>query len=299
MKKFLLLICICPYLLFSCEDKVTYEIPEAIKGESVVATPGPGTVMLSWSSFSNVDNLYYVACTYTNPETGEEYKKLASKYSDTLIIDNLLNRYGPIDFTLQPFNRGFVGGEKFTISAQAEPAPKTISLNGESEVIPLTPEQVYVQDPEPSEGPKENLVNGNKNDFYHSRWSGNPIGMPSNIVIDLKKEVQGASFSYTTRNNGGAGNHPRHIKVFGSNEFDGTTFNPENFNAELLLEVSTGLPNGAKLDKTIPGFLAKQPFKYLWIQIVATHGNTKFYALAELTVSENFVTVNDPETANL
>lgn len=280
--------------LTSCSEDVTFAKPESLMTDSIAATPGTGKVTLSWNDLTNTENIYYVQCTYSITDNGEtkNYKKLASKYSKSIEISNLLNRYGAIDFTLQTFNRNNVAGESYTITSQANPAEKTVYLNGKSKKVALTAASLHTDAQEPSEGPIAGLLDGNVGTFFHSTWSAGVTAMPHYIVVDLGKEMYGVNFKYVTRNSAGAGNHPKDMNIYVSKTFDGSY----DVTKAMLLDELTGLPNGAALTKQSQNYLSGESFRYLWLQVKNTHGGTNFFAMADLDVNELFTSVYDPET---
>ena len=110
MKKILMTICLIGGLamLWSCsDDKDSYPVPSDI--ENLKATPAPGQITLSWTNPAD-ENLYYVQIEYTIGATGKSYRKQVSQYANELVIDNLLQKYGEINFTVQAFNRGNTAG---------------------------------------------------------------------------------------------------------------------------------------------------------------------------------------------
>ena len=125
MKKILMTICLIGGLamLWSCsDDKDSYPVPSDI--ENLKATPAPGQITLSWTNPAD-ENLYYVQIEYTIGATGKSYRKQVSQYANELVIDNLLQKYGEINFTVQAFNRGNTAGPSHQITAQAEKANPT------------------------------------------------------------------------------------------------------------------------------------------------------------------------------
>ena len=107
MKKILITICLIGGLamLWSCsDDKDSYPVPSDI--ENLKATPAPGQITLSWTNPAD-ENLYYVQIEYTIGATGKSYRKQVSQYASELVIDNLLQKYGEINFTVQAFNRRY------------------------------------------------------------------------------------------------------------------------------------------------------------------------------------------------
>ena len=82
---------------------------------------------------------------------------------------------------------------------------------------------IWCNEPELSEGPIENLVDGQLTNasFFHSRWNGN--AQPKHwLQIDLEEPMQNFSFAYHTRIFDGGSDFPVAIEVQGSN--DGKNF---------------------------------------------------------------------------
>ncbi|MCS2766164.1 hypothetical protein NXV33_15260 [Bacteroides thetaiotaomicron] len=89
-----------------------------------------------------------------------------------MVIDNLLQKYGEIDFTVQAFNRGNTAGPSHQITAQAEKANPTF---GTPVKIDLDYKKIWTNAPFPTR-PIKDLVDGNIATFFHSWWrltSGN------------------------------------------------------------------------------------------------------------------------------
>ena len=167
MKKILMTICLIGGLamLWSCsDDKDSYPVPSDI--ENLKATPAPGQITLSWTNPAD-ENLYYVQIEYTIGATGKSYRKQVSQYANELVIDNLLQKYGEIDFTVQAFNRGNTAGTIHQITAQAEKASPTF---GTPVKIDLDYKKIWTNAPFPTR-PIKDLVDGNIATFFHSWWS--------------------------------------------------------------------------------------------------------------------------------
>ena len=119
-------------MLFSCnDDSSSYPTPSDI--DNLKATPGPGQITLSWTTPAD-ENLYYVQVEYSIEATGKSYRKQVSQYASELVIDNLLQKYGEIDFTVQVFNRGNTAGPSHQITAQAEKASPTFGTGWQEDM---------------------------------------------------------------------------------------------------------------------------------------------------------------------
>ena len=130
MKKILLGLCAILGLInmTGCSSDEKYPMPTTIDQNSLSAEAKAGAIKLKWTVPAD-SNYYYVKVTYTLPEDGKKCLRLASVKSDTMLVDNLLHRYGDIDFTLQPCNRAGEGSQSCSITARALPAPKQIKTD--------------------------------------------------------------------------------------------------------------------------------------------------------------------------
>ena len=157
MKKILLGLCVILGLInmIGCSSDEKYPMPTSIDQNSLSAEAKAGAIKLKWTVPAD-SNYYYVKVTYTLPEDGKKCMRLASVNSDTMLVDNLLHRYGDINFTLQPCNRAGEASQSCSIMAQALPALKQIKTDRNP--ITLSAKQLYTDDQESSEGPIANLV---------------------------------------------------------------------------------------------------------------------------------------------
>lgn len=276
-------------LLISCNnDDETGIKPSGIS--NIKTFPLPGKIGITWTRQDPV-NFQYIKVAYFDHLTKKDVVVLSSQYTDTLIIEKTRAKYGDYEFTLQPFSSTKTGGEVSTVIGKSGAAPKRITIVSDTKIA-LTEGQLYTDAQEPSEGPIKDLIDGDTNTFFHAAWSVNFGPLPHYIVIDLGKKVQGFKFSYTTRNNGGAGNHPKRMTVYGTTEFDGKTYDVSN--ALKIAELS-GLPKGAALPFNSESYILDKEIQYLWLQVDQTHGNTRYFALSEVSVNELNLKIIDPE----
>ena len=111
------------------------------------------------------------------------------------MIDNLLQKYGEIDFTVQVFNRGNTAGPSHQITAQAEKASPTF---GTPVKLTLDGKKIWTNAPFPTR-PVTALVDGDITNFFHSQWQ-TTVAMPHYLVIDLGEEVSAIKFRSTNTN---------------------------------------------------------------------------------------------------
>ena len=94
---------------------------------------------------------------------------------------------------------------------------------------------LWTNNPETSEGPIKDLIDGNSNTFFHTNWHGGGE-TPHWIAVDLGNgnSLSEFSFSYKTRDFNGGDDFPDAIQVLGSNEKTGT-YTP-------VYTINSGLP---------------------------------------------------------
>jgi chitobiase len=282
-------------LVSSCKKEDLGAKPTDLDQASITAEPGPGSILLKWSIPQGAD-YRYVRVSYTNPATNKPAMRLASIHSDTLRVDGLLARYGTIEFKICPIGEKGAEGTTHTISAQAKPLPKITKITdaaAEKLVLAAGADDLFVSDPESSEGPKAHLIDNNNGTFYHESWSGTKRPMPHYIVMKLPRTVKAFHFFMKARNNGNRSN-PVEMGIYTSDSFDGN-FDLEA-NKAALVKSLTGLPDAQAADYTSPVMLADKAYTYVWFQIKKVYNNQAYAALAELHVFAHKTEVYDPET---
>lgn len=300
MKRTLMTICLIGGLamLWSCnDDKVSYPVPSDI--ENLKATPAPGQITLSWTNPAD-ENLYYVQIEYTIEALGKSYTKQVSQYSSEFVLDNIFNKYGEINFTVQAFNRGNMAGPVHQISAQAEKAAPTF---GTPEKLTLSADGIWTNAPFPTRK-VDFLIDGNTdaNHFFHSQWS-TVVKLPHYLVFDLGEEVDCFQFRLTnnTRTNA-TDSYPHTINIYASDSYDPEEwFDGKEFIDGDLIDVTkeggphmetkvTDLPDGQGDVYTSENIPLSEPFRYLWFEVTEVSGpdgtNTdkQYFSLAEFEI---------------
>ena len=275
-------------LLISCDsDDITPVNPSTINNIQTEALPG--AIKISWTREEPV-TYEYIKVAYFDFLKEKDMVRLASSFSDTILIPNTRAKYGDYKFTLQPVSITNNAGQLVEVSGKSGPAPTTVSVV-DAKPVSLDANKLYTDAQEATEGPIANLIDGNNNTYFHSSWSVNYGPMPHYIVVDLGKTVNGLSFSYVTRNHGGTGNHPNRMSIYVSNSFD-DDYNTEN---AVLVDELSNLPNGASQSFDSENYVLDGNYQYVWFEVNQTHGNTTYFALAELAVSELILEIIDPE----
>ena len=270
----------------SNDDKT---VPSSVFDQSsVTSVAKPGEVVFHWTKPTDPD-YYYVKVKYDDPQKGVVVKN-ASAYADSIVIDGLYAKYGALNYQFSFVSHD--GGETapFTVSAQAGAVTPTVKDAGLGDAITLTGDDLWTDNQENSEGPIKNLVDGNTSTYFHMSWS-DPSPFPHYIVVDLKKEVYGVTFSYICRNQANKDN-PKQITAFGSEEFSQST---SDLAKAFQLEVMSGLPSDQAASYESPHIINSKPFRYLWLRIDSSTSGSNWIALAELSVTEVKTSVYDPE----
>ena len=279
-----------------CDDKLeTYETsvganaPTAIASSSVDSEAIPGQIKLVWDA--PAENAYeYLQVKYRDPWTQEEICEIASKYTTELTIDNTLARFGDYSIYFQTFNVKKQGSEVTEIKAKSGAAPITVQEKSRKEFA-LSASQLSTNAQEPSAGPISNLVDGNVNNFFHTRWSSPQIDLPHYIQIDFKEAHENFSVYYRTRGDDTwtTAARPSSVELQISN--DGESW-------ETLTTLS-GLPTGHGDEYTSEFVMPGKSFTYFRFNVIATSSNTKYFNMAEFKFYDVEVEVYDPETAPL
>lgn len=275
--------------LASCDSKITdFEYqgflgqPKTIEASAVTSEALPGAIRLNWTVPS--DTAYsYMKISYVNPATNETVSKVVSKYTNTLLIENTLKKYGDYTFTFQAFNEKNEAGSPVQVRAQSGLLPATITYIA-NDKINVTADMLSTDNQEPTEGPIKNLVDNNYNTFFHTRWSSPQKPLPQYIQVDFKEAHQVFMFWYRNRNGSQVG--PENLDIQVSN--DGETW-------ESVGEILSGLPSGSGAEYISNGFDAGKTFTHLRLVVTKTFGDKKYFNLAELAIYDATKQIYDPE----
>lgn len=242
----------------------------------------PGQIQLNWDVPAD-KNFYFLRVSYYDPMSKSDKSYLASSGSNSLLIDNTRARYGDYEFKFQTFNRKNEGGQAQTILAKSGSAPSVETIS-KKEIV-LTAGQLSTNNQEPSEGPIANLIDGNNNTFFHTRWSAPTIPMPQYIQIALANPIQ--AFQFWTRNRNGSQQAPVEVEVqISNNGIDWTT----------LSTITSGIPSGSQGEYTSEIFRPAAQFNFFRYNVLRTAGNANYFNMAEFKIYDVQISVFDPET---
>lgn len=255
--------------------------------EDIRAGAHPGTIKLSWKVPED-PNFLYTKVSYFDHESQKQIIQLCSRYTDSLIADGLLNKYGKYTFELTPYDINEQKGNTIYVEKEClkkEPWYETV---GEEEIF-LTDSQLFTNAQEPSEGHVSNIIDDNLDTFFQSFWDEwtYPELIPSGphyIIFDFNKYVSAFKFQYWNRKRGGS--LPQKISIYTSD--DGQRWS--------LLRQLTGLPSDAGSSYTSEVFLLDSPITHMKYEVTAgTDIYQSFFALAEMKIYEIKRELIDPE----
>lgn len=249
------------------------------------AEAGPGKIILRWETPDD-GTIRYIKVSYFDQLLKKNVVRLASAYSDSILIPETRKKYGAYSFTVQVFSDTDTGGRIQTIDAVSDAAPITTSES--SEQVPLTAADLSTNAQEPSEGPIANLLDGNKKTYFHTVWSGTVPPAPHWMQIKLNKQLSKYyKFYYAPRENGN--NKPVDFDLMGST--DGTNwFLIRNFTKE-----ADDLPVTSSGEYTSPAFEITQPFTYIRFSVNKTNNGSIFWTMSEFKIFDITKTIVDPE----
>lgn len=277
--------------LASCNDDNKEEaiVPGTIS--NLRAEAREGAVILRWDVPAD-SSYFYLKVTYNDPWQQKDRIKQVSIYADSLLVDGMLNRFGDYTFTVQPYSRTHTPGAPLTYEASCDPLQPTYTVFSERE-LKLTADNLETNAQEPSEGPIANLIDGNNDTFFHTRWSGTVPPAPHYLQLNFSAPLaeQGFKFKFRNRHNNDA-NKPQTIEILISE--DGETFVP-------LTTLNEGMPTVRGSEYTSPTIMFVDHFqpKHIRFNVTETNNGTVFFTMAEFWYYECVIGTYDPETEDL
>lgn len=185
---------------------------------NVEAEPRVGGALITWDLPADSSFLYLDIAFEKYPDdsgSGEIIRRQASRYTDSLLVDGLLNKY-EYTFSVQPFNAKpgkEIGGERWRTNT-VKPIRRPVEIVQRYEEIKnITSDMIDTHTQEQSEGPKESLIDGNINTFWHSAWSSGVAPLPHWVQFNFNESMKVGAFSYTLRQGANASNHPNRFAL--------------------------------------------------------------------------------------
>lgn len=279
--------------LAACDDKIEpFEAegftgtPVAFDASTVSSEALPGEIKLSWTE--PAEDFSYMQIRYFDPLSKEDVCRIVSKGTTGLLVENTRARFGDYTFRFQTFNALHEGSRVTEVKAQSGPAPVTLTEVKRTKVE-LTKDQLSTDNQEPTEGPIANLLDGNTNTFFHTRWSSPQVPLPQYIQIDFKEEHEDFAIKYVTRNIGNKDGFPTAADLQIS--ADGKTW-------ETVASLS-GLPASSVTEYVSAFVRPGKKFSHFRFLVTSASANSKYFHMSEFSFYDVEVDVYDPETIPL
>ena len=241
---------------------------------------------MTWNVPENAQ-FSYMKIWYNDPLSKETIYNVVSKGTFELVIDDTRARFGDYEIFYQTFNANNEGGEIKSIKAQSGIAPVVVTESRKE--VKLSGNQLSTNAQEPSEGPIANLVNGNTNDFFHTRWSSPQIPLPHYIQIDFNEEHQIFALEWWNRVVGNSDGFPTVAELQISN--DGNDWE--------TVETLSGFAASSGAHVTTEYVDAGKPFTHFRFNVTSTTQNSSYFHMAEFKFYDVELDVYDPETVEL
>ena len=129
-------------LLFTCSCGVSCggddePVMTALAVQGIRAEAFPGAIRLTWNPIESRDFLY-AEVSYYDFGTQTTISKQCSRYTGTLYIDGLLNRYGKYRFTFTAYDVNGTPGQPVYIERQCEKAESYYVVVAENPIYGLS-----------------------------------------------------------------------------------------------------------------------------------------------------------------
>ena len=276
-----------------CDDKLeVFELegssaaPISFDVSKVKAEALPGSIQLTWPATE--EGFSYMKIRYTDPLQKKEVCKLVPKGATGLLVEDTRARFGDYTFSFQTFNAAHEAGIVTEMKAKSGPAPATLTEKNRTKVT-ITEDQLSTDNQEPSEGPIKNLIDGDVNTFFHTRWSQPQVDLPQYIQIDFREEHENFAIKYTTRSTSNTDGYPTSADLQIS--ADGEVWETV---ASLV-----GLPATSATDYSSDFVAPGKKFKHFRFSVTTSSQNKKYFHMSEFSFYDVDVEVYDPETVPL
>lgn len=273
MKKILLFLFVGFFAACS-KDELDLTPPSDVS--NIKAEPRVGGALVRWTLPAD-SNFLYLELRYT--KKGEVVTTKVSKHTDSVFITGLLNKL-EYTFELQPFNaneKGAIGGTTLTSNA-VKPIRRPIQTTyfpSQLTKLNVTESMIETFTQETSEGPKKNLLDGDRNTYWHTAWSSGVAPLPHWVRVNFTEPASMGAIKYFFRNNATQNGRPTQIALETSE--NGTQWN-RVWTSAAGLSVTTPVAD----EKTLP-FDKNYTSKFFRIMILAAQGNTTWVALGDMS----------------
>ncbi|MBE7640018.1 DUF4959 domain-containing protein [Salegentibacter sp. BLCTC] len=207
MKK-LLYIALLSLFVISC-DKDDENLPAPSNVTNVSAEPRVGAALVKWEIPSD-SAFTYLEVRYK--KNGKDVLEKVSKFTDTLLVEGLINAE-EFSFEVQTVNEtptAKTDGQILTTEPvrPIKRKPEITYFPDDLQKQELIPEIIDTYTQEERAGPKEDLIDGDPDTFWHSAWSSGVQPLPHWVQINFKEEKEIGAVKYRFRKNADVSGRP-------------------------------------------------------------------------------------------
>lgn len=240
----------CFFVKFNGQNKLNFSggYTHGIVANYESVDDGNRIVITEAGDFAAADSL--IAALEAKFDLAEQERQAA--------LENLATMLEDVDiFLIEDIQYSSAGGDKIELQV-SDPAANNY---------------LWCNEPEESEGPIDALIDGDTQNFFHSRWNG-PVEAQHWLQIDaLSAPLQNFAFEYNTRPNC-ANDYPDAIEVQGSN--DGVNFTT-------IVVCDKNLPQQGNMYWKSEDIKAEEAYSYIRFLITAER---TYFHMAEFAISE-------------
>lgn len=169
-------------------------------------TPGAGFITLGWELPENLNYTTLKISYFDQVFKQDVVKTIDNNKLTEFKIENTFKAAGEYTFTIRTYGpTGMETETPVTVSGVSDAMPDYFRVN-------LSADMLSTNAQEPNEGPIRNLVDGNKNTFFHTLWSGS-IDVLHNFEIHLEKAIQNFDYDFYTRAGQPGSNAVKRMKI--------------------------------------------------------------------------------------
>lgn len=260
-------------LLIGCDnEEASLTAPTDVV--SVSAEARVGGALVKWDIPEDA-NYTYLEIEYT--KNGKQVIEHASKFTDTLLVEGLINKED-FEFAIRSVNETpdmKTTGTTITSNTVTpiRRSPDITFFPDVLEKLTITSDMLDSYTQEASEGPKDNLVDGDPNTYWHSAWSSGVAPLPHWIQITNTEVSELGAIKYWFRNNADTRGRPTQWGLETSE--DGATW-------ERVWESNQNLPIADRTVEHSLSFDKNYSAKYFRV-LILENGSGTFAHLGEIS----------------
>lgn len=276
--------------LTSCskeDDEQNVSVPSDVS--NITTKPIVGGAVIKWTLPAD-SGFNYVEVSYE--KKGEIIRVPVSKYTDSLVVEGLLNKL-EYTFKLKTVNlsrssKVYGAGELVSDPVKPIRRPEKVVYFSDrlTPVTGITADMLDTYTQETTEGPKVNLVDGNKGTYWHSAWSSGVAALPHWITLKSETARSIGAVKYFFRQSTNANGRPTQFALEISD--NGTTW-------KRVWTSRDGLAIQPMEEEKMIDFGANYESKFHRLMILKANGTTTYAHLGEIAYFTMHEEITDAE----